>query len=153
MGYIEEIREMVGNRPIIMVGATALILDENERLLMLRRTDNACWGVPGGGMEPGESLEDTVRRETREETGLEIGEISLYGIFSGPEFFYKYPNGDQVHIVTAVFLTKEFYGQIQISQEEHIEWRFFDIFHLPEDTSPPVKPILQSFIGAQEKNI
>ena len=99
---------MVGNRPIIMVGATALILDENERLLMLRRTDNGCWGVPGGAMEPGESLEDTVKRETREETGLMIGEMSFYGIFSGPEFYYKYPNGDQVYIVTAVFLTRDF---------------------------------------------
>jgi 8-oxo-dGTP pyrophosphatase MutT (NUDIX family) len=145
MGYIEEIRKLVGQRPIIMVGATALILDENERLLMLRRTDNGCWGVPGGAMEPGESLEDTARRETTEETGLEIGEMSLYRIFSGPEFYYEYPNGDQVYIVTAVFLTRDFHGQIMINREEHTDWQFFDVFHLPEDLSPPIKPILQSF--------
>ena len=64
MGYIEELRKLIGNYPIILVGAAALILDQQDRLLLLRRTDNGCWGIPGGAMEPGESLADTVKRET-----------------------------------------------------------------------------------------
>ena len=87
MGYIEELRALIGHRPIIMVGATVLITDFKGRLLLMRRLDNSCWGVPGGSMEPGESLEQTAQREAREETGLEIGKMSLFGIFSGPELF------------------------------------------------------------------
>ena len=71
MGYIEELRALIGHRPIIMVGATVLITDFKGRLLLIRRHDNGCWGVPGGSMEPGESLEQTARRETREEFEVE----------------------------------------------------------------------------------
>jgi len=147
MGYIEEIRSLVGDRPLIMVGATALILDENGRLLMMRRTDNACWGVPGGAMEPGESLEETLRRETWEETGLEIVQMALHGVFSGRELYYQYPNGDQVYVVTAVYLIPQVRGDIQINRDEHSEWQYFDIHDLPEDISPPIKPILKSYIS------
>jgi ADP-ribose pyrophosphatase YjhB (NUDIX family) len=72
MGYIEDLRKKIGHSPIIMVGAAALIFNEQNELLLLHRTDNGCWGIPGGALEPGESLEDTARRETREESGLNI---------------------------------------------------------------------------------
>jgi len=147
MGYVEEIRALIGNRPLILVGSSALILNENGRLLLMKRTDNGCWGIPGGSMEPGESLEETIKRETLEETGLEIGAMSLYRIFSGLELYYQYPNGDQVYVVTAVFLTRDVRGTIKINQEEHSEWQFCDLPHLPQDISPPIKPILQAFIN------
>jgi len=65
MSYIEELRSGVGNRPLIMVGAAVGVSDYRGRLLLIRRTDNGCWGLPGGFMEPGERLEDTVRRAGR----------------------------------------------------------------------------------------
>jgi 8-oxo-dGTP pyrophosphatase MutT (NUDIX family) len=91
MSYIQELRRALGNIPIIMVGATVLVLNCEKELLMLRRTDNDCWGVPGGAMEPGEHIEDTARRETREETGLEVRSW-LFNVFSA-ELYYRYPNG------------------------------------------------------------
>ena len=54
-----------------MVGAALLVLNRDNQLLMIKRTDNGCWGIPGGAMELGEELEYTVRRETKEE-GVEI---------------------------------------------------------------------------------
>ena len=62
MGYIQQLRELVGFRPIIMVGTGVLLLKEKEVLLQ-RRRDNGLWGIPGGSLEPGESLEETARRE------------------------------------------------------------------------------------------
>ena len=141
MNYIEELRKLVGKRPLIMVGAGVLVWDASNRLLMIKRTDNGCWGIPGGGMELGESLEETARRETREETGLEIGSMSLFGVFSGPEFYYEYPNGDQAHIVSMVYLTRDVRGEIRLSSE-HSESGFFDLQNLPAELSPPVRPIL-----------
>ena len=54
-------------------------------------------------MDPGESLEETARREVMEEVGLEVDELKLMNVFSGPEQYYQYPNGDQVFNVTAVY--------------------------------------------------
>ncbi len=71
MDYIQTLRQHLGHAPILMVGATVFALDEQDRLLMLMRTDNKMWGVPGGSVELGESVEEAARRETREETGVQ----------------------------------------------------------------------------------
>jgi 8-oxo-dGTP pyrophosphatase MutT (NUDIX family) len=73
MDYIKELRECVGHRPVILVGAAVLAVNPEGKLLLFRRTDNGCWGPPGGMMAPGESLEETARRETLEETGWKLG--------------------------------------------------------------------------------
>ena len=95
MDYIFNLRKYIGHQPILMVGATVFALDPQKRLLLLKRTENLCWGVPGGAVELGERVEDAARRETREKTEMEIGEMSLFGVFSGSEMYYKYPNGDE----------------------------------------------------------
>ena len=78
MDYIREMRGLIGHRPLIMVGAAALMLDSQERLLLLRRADNDCWGLPGGAMEPGESLDWTgfLRVNQREHTAYQFFELS-----------------------------------------------------------------------------
>ncbi|MCP4541764.1 MAG: NUDIX domain-containing protein [Chloroflexi bacterium] len=126
-----------------MVGAAALIINQKEELLLLRRSDNDSWGIPGGAMEPGEILEETVKRETFEEAGLEIDDLALFGVFSGPDLFYEYPNGDQVYNVTVVYLVRNVNGQLQVDINEHSEAQFFALDSLPSRTSAPIKPILQ----------
>ena len=127
-----------------MVGAAILILDEQNRLLMLKRSDIGCWGIPGGAMEPGEVVENTARREALEETNLEIVEMSLFGVFSAPEFYYKYPNGDEVHNVSIVYVSHDWCGEIELIRK-HTEWKWFAMSDLPDDISPPIQPILEQF--------
>jgi len=146
MDYIKELRKYVGHKPVILVGAAVLAIDPAEKLLLFRRTDNGCWGPPGGMMEPGESLDKTARRETFEETGLEIGNLSLFGVFSGPDLFYEYPNGDQVYNVTVAYVTREFTGNVRIAPGEGSEYQFFSINALPEPISPPVKVVINQFV-------
>ncbi|MGE5223879.1 MAG: NUDIX hydrolase [Omnitrophica WOR_2 bacterium] len=145
MGYIQELRRRVGNQPLIMVGAGVLIFNRQDEMLLLRRTDNGCWGIPGGAMEPGERIEETARRETREETGLEVGELLLFNIFSGPDLYYRYPNGAEVFNVSVVYVTRDVRGKIAIDPEEHSEMGYFPLDELPEDISPPVRPVLTSY--------
>jgi ADP-ribose pyrophosphatase YjhB (NUDIX family) len=145
MGYIQALRQVLGNIPIIMVGAAVLIINAEKKLLMVRRTDNNCWGVPGGAMEPGEHIEDTARRETREETGLEVKSLQLFNVFSGPELYYRYPNGAEVYNVSVVYISNDVQGQLVIDPNEHNEAGYFLLGSLPEPISPPIQPILRMF--------
>ena len=144
MDYILQLRQFIGHRPILMVGATTLVLDDQNRLLLMRRSDTGCWGIPGGATEPGEVVENAARRETLEETNLEIGEMSLFGVFSGPEFYFKYPNGDEVYNVTIVYLSRDWHGEVKLN-DEHTEWGWFAATDIPEDLSPPIKPVIAQF--------
>jgi ADP-ribose pyrophosphatase YjhB (NUDIX family) len=144
MDYILQLRQYIGHRPILMVGAAILVLDDENRVLLMKRSDSGCWGPPGGAVEPGEVVEEAARRETLEETKLKVGEMSLFGVFSGPELYYKYPNGDEVYNVTIMYLSGDWRGVVELN-EEHTEWRWFQADEIPEDLSPPIKPVLEQF--------
>lgn len=146
MDYILELRQYIGHRPILMVGAAILVVDAEGRLLLMKRSDSGLWGPPGGSTEPGERVEQAAKRETAEETGLEIGEMSLFGVFSGPELYYKYPNGDEVYNVTIVYLSRDFSGVVNLDGE-HTEYHWFAVNEIPapEDISPPIVPVIEQF--------
>jgi ADP-ribose pyrophosphatase YjhB (NUDIX family) len=144
MDYILQLRKFIGHRPIMMVGAAILVIDKQNRLLLMKRSDSGCWGLPGGAVEPGEMVENAAKRETLEETGLEICDMSLFGVFSGPELYYKYPNGDEVYNVTIIYLSNGWRGDVKVN-DEHTEWRWFEVGQIPEDISPPIKPVIEQF--------
>ena len=132
MGYIEEIRALVGNRPLILAAAGVCVLDDQNRVLLQRRADYGLWGAPGGIMELGESLEETARRELLEETGLEAGPLTLLAVTSGVQDHYIYPNGDECYFVTACYVTRKFSGQPRAADGESLEVCFFALDDLPE---------------------
>jgi len=144
MNYLGELRKPVGHRPLLTVGATVPVADPENRLLLLKRSDDNYGGPPGGATEPGESLEETARREVFEEAGLKIENIVLSNVFSGKEQEYRYPNGDKVHIVTVVYPCRDFSGEVQLSNE-HIESGWFGLSEMPEGVSPVIKPIFEQF--------
>ena len=150
MDYLLELRKLVGHRPLLMIGAAVLIVDEQNRLLLMKRSDSGCWGPPGGAVELGEVVETAARREVREETNLELGEMSLFGVFSGPELFYVYPNGDEVYNVTIVYLTRDWRGEVRLNSE-HTSWRWFAPEDMPEAISPPIRPVLAQFVQSIQK--
>ncbi|MBI2332179.1 MAG: NUDIX domain-containing protein, partial [Chloroflexi bacterium] len=127
-----------------------LVLDSNHRLLMMRRSDSDNWGVPGGAMELGESTEQTARRELLEETGLEVDELSLFGVFSGKELYYRYPSGEEVYNVSIVYLAHVTEETIQFLDGEHYASQYFDLADLPENVSPPIKPILRRLLEVKK---
>jgi len=146
MDYILQLRQIVGHRPLVVVVAATLIVDANNRLLLLKRSDSNCWGLPGGGVEPGEFVEAAARREALEETGLELGEMALFGVFSGPDLYYVYPNGDETDNVFITYLTRQTRGTLRIN-DEHTGWRWFAPAELPDpaEISAPILPIIEQF--------
>lgn len=162
MDYILQLRQLIGHRPILMVGAAILVIDAQDRLLLMKRSDNGCWGPPGGSTEPGERVEQAAKRETLEETGLEVDEMSLFGVFSGPELYYKYPNGDEVYNVTVVYLSRDFWRgsdgrgsgdprrtEVEID-EEHTEFGWFAKEEIPKNISPPMIPAIEQYKQAMK---
>ena len=146
MNYVRKLRELVGNRPLIIAGATVLIFDRQNRLLLQHRQDNKQWGLIGGSMEIGESLEETARREVFEETGLSLNELNWFGLFSGQELIYQYPHGDVVVNVVAVYVSRQFEGEVRVDEKEGTELHFFGFSELPSDISPPDKPIIEKYL-------
>lgn len=102
-GYVSDLRERVGSLPLILVGSSVIPVRGEELLLQLRR-DTGEWGLIGGFMEPGETFLQTALRELEEETGLKRETATFLEVYSGPDFFSRYPNGDQVHNVMAIFV-------------------------------------------------
>lgn len=145
MGYIMDLRKIVGTRPLIMAGACVLLVDKQERLLLQLRRDNGLWGLPGGSLEPGEVMENVARRELFEETGLEARTLQLLEIFSGADFYYQYPNGDEVHNVVAAYICQDYGGSVKIEQSEVLDLKFFNIKELPQEISPPDQPIIDRY--------
>jgi 8-oxo-dGTP pyrophosphatase MutT (NUDIX family) len=146
MGYIQELRSIVGHRPVILVGVAVMIFDGHHRLLLHHRTDDGTWDFPSGFMEPGESPEETGRREVCEETGLEVGEMAIFRAFAGEEFFTIYPNGDQVYSVLLVYTSNDAHGVLQADGVEGSEVKFFPIPDLPVEMHPQVRMIFESYL-------
>ena len=146
MGYILDLRKYVGHRPLIQVGASVIVEDSLGRILLQLRADNHCWGTCGGSIEPDERVEDAARRELFEETGLTAEALTLFGVFSGPELHYVYPNGDEVSNIDIVFLCRSFSGELKPQADEVEKLRFFAVDEIPENLSPPIRPVVEKWI-------
>ncbi|MER5276878.1 NUDIX hydrolase [Streptomyces sp. NPDC002809] len=133
MDYIRELRNRVGTRPLLLPGALVVLIDDKGRILLTRRTDTGEWSLPGGHMEPGETITDTACREVREEIGLVVEDLTLLGVFSGPEFYYRYPNGDEIYKVTLVYSAPCPPGSLALDAAEVKEAAFFPVDALPRD--------------------
>jgi 8-oxo-dGTP pyrophosphatase MutT (NUDIX family) len=148
MGYIMDLRKLVGSRPLIMAGACVLLCKQRT-LLLQRRSDNGLWALPGGSMEPGESLTDTAKRELYEETGLIASKLELLDVFSGNELYYKYSNGDEVFNVVSAYMCSDFVGMLAEDGVEVQQLRFFDFDEIPSELSPPDIPVITKFLERQ----
>jgi 8-oxo-dGTP pyrophosphatase MutT (NUDIX family) len=123
---------------LLQDGAAAIIVNDKGQILLQSRTDNERWGLPGGCQELGERFEETVIREVKEETNLDITEdnLELVGIIAGGTRRKEYPNGDVVINNTALYCVKNYTGEVKWDSESK-EMRFFDLDNLPENQHDP----------------
>ena len=130
MSYISNMRQYIGHAPMLSAGATIVVLKENRILLNLR-SDTNTWGIPGGAIELGETLEETAARELKEETNLTASNFTLLNVFSGKDFYFKYPNGDELYSVVTLYLANNVTGDLRISDEESYELKYFGKGEMP----------------------
>lgn len=147
MGYIEDLRGIVGHRPLIFVGAVTIIIDDVGRLLLQQRKfPNGMWGITGGLMELGESTEEVAKREVYEETGLIVDNLNLINVYSGDQNYIKAENGDEFYVVTVAYFSKGFEGELNIDHSESIKCEFFFPNELPENMVKSHKVIIDEFL-------
>jgi len=140
--YIKTMRKYIGHERLIVVGA-GVVIHKNGKVLLQKRKDNGCWAMHGGGLEPGETTEETAKRELFEETGLVANALEFAGVFSGPDLLYTYPNGDMVAIIAVAYLCDDFCGEMKVNADEATDLQWFDIDDLPESISSPDIPVLK----------
>lgn len=123
---------------LLQDGAAAIIVNENGQILLQSRADNERWGLPGGCQELGERFEDTVIREIKEETNLDIKEenLELIAIVSGNSRRNEYPNGDVVINNTALYCVRNYSGNLKWDSESK-SMKFFDLENLPTNQNDP----------------
>ena len=80
MSYIGDLRKIIGHDTIMTVGCGVLITNDKDQLLLQKRSDTGDWGIPGGAMETGETYIENATREIREEAGIEVTNLKLFGI-------------------------------------------------------------------------
>jgi ADP-ribose pyrophosphatase YjhB (NUDIX family) len=132
MGYIMNLREKVGHSPLIGVGATTLVFNSKNELLLNLRSDTNNWGIPGGSKELNETLEECAIRELKEETNINVNDLELITVLSGKEYYFKYPNDDELDCVIALYKVSNYDGELNINDRESRELKFYSLDSLPE---------------------
>ena len=123
---------------LLQDGAAAIIVNSEGQILLQSRADRDKWGLPGGCQELGERFQDTVLREVKEETNLDVKEedLELIDIVSGASRRNDYPNGDVVINNTALYCIRNYSGELKWDSESK-NMKFFDLDNLPENQNDP----------------
>jgi len=136
----------------VRVGVGVVIRDHEGRILFEKRSDSRMWAIPGGGVEPGESVKEAALREIREETGLTVEITRLVGVYSGPEDrIVTYPsNGDVIQHVDIILEGVPVSGTLTPSHESET-LQYFDPNQLPSEVVPstwaPLRDALEGNYG------
>ncbi|MFC7274961.1 NUDIX domain-containing protein [Paractinoplanes rhizophilus] len=127
--YVTTLRAHIGHDLLLLPGAGAIVYDDRDRLLLVRRGDNGKWSLPAGMIDPGEQPSDTVVREVYEETGVRIAIDSLGGVATHP---VTYPNGDRCEYLHVWFRCRPVGGRARPDGHESLEVGWFAADELPQ---------------------
>jgi len=130
--YTGKLRSIVGNQKLIIPSVRAIILDESNRILYIKRKGNNKWALPAGGIELNESIEECLRREVKEETGLEVVKATLVAMYTGRQYSIINRFGDEYQGFEFLFRIDEWNGTVQTETEETSDIGFFPMDDLPE---------------------
>lgn len=143
--YVETIRRKIGHELLVLVGANVIIYNTHHKYLLQQRA-NGNWGLMGGLMEVGESLEETAIREVYEESGLTIESLMQLQTFSGTAFRFKLKNEDEIYVVTTLFLANQVSGEMAYDgNDETLNLKYFSYQDLPETLEDEYRKYIQYF--------
>jgi len=128
--FILELRSKIGHDPLWLPGITAVVLNEHEQVLLVRRADDGRWTLIAGVLEPGEEPALAILREIQEETGVEAEVERLVSFETMPPS--AYPNGDQVQFLDLCFRCRPVSGEARVNDDESMEVGWFPLDAMPD---------------------
>jgi ADP-ribose pyrophosphatase YjhB (NUDIX family) len=120
----------------IVCAVSAVVPDSEGRILLIRRTDNNYWSIPGGGVEPGESVRQAAVREVKEETGVDCEIRGLIGVYSDPGHVAAYDDGE-VRQEFSICFTGQIIGGAARTSRESSEVKFINPEEIPDHNIHP----------------
>jgi 8-oxo-dGTP pyrophosphatase MutT (NUDIX family) len=130
--YVGQLRKLVGKRKLIVPATRAIIQNQQGDVLLILRRDNGQWGLPAGTIELGESVLDCLKREVKEETGLDVISATPIAVYSEPRFTFANVFGQEYQLFAVVFRVDEWSGSLVKHTDETVDARFFALKNLPE---------------------
>ena len=139
--YLGRVRASVGDTDtIFFVGARTVLLDDQNRLLLIQRSDNHRWAIPAGAMELGESMEQCAVRELWEETGLTATSLTPYAFYTAYTYTNEFRHTYQQVLMT--FVVHAWEGELLRETEESVDAGFFALDDLPGQKSLVIEEAL-----------
>lgn len=127
--YIAYIRKMVGDSKIMLISCCVVLTNENNEVLLQKRSDNLLWGLPGGLMELDETIEECAIREVKEETNLDVEITKFIGVFNNPNMTWR--KTDKARVICFSFQGKVIGGSLSIHDDESLAFDYFSLDNLP----------------------
>jgi len=134
----------------LVVGGSAIVTDEQGRILLLRRSDNRLWALPGGMMDIGETFGQSVVREVQEETGIQVTPERIVGIYSDPKHVFAYDDGEVRQEFNICLACRIVGGELRGS-EESLEVGFFSAAEIDRlDMHQSIRRRIHDFLESRE---
>lgn len=127
--YIRDLRESLGHRSLLLPGVTAVVFDDDGRLLLGERADDGRWALIAGVMDPGEQPAETIVREVYEETAVHVVPERITSVLTQPPVVY--PNGDVCEYVDITFRCRAVGGEARVNDDESLAVGWFALDDLP----------------------
>jgi 8-oxo-dGTP diphosphatase len=137
--YIQKLRSHIGTDLLLIPAVTAVVLDGRRRVLLLRRADTGRWALPGGIMEPGEEVAESVVREVLEETSVRVRPERITGVYTHAGVVHH--NGDRSCYVVTGFRCSVVEGEPRVNDDESLEVAWSAL-----DDLPPLDPTQQELL-------
>ena len=119
--YIEDPKAPTANS--VVPSVVAVVEDDQGRILLIHKTDNDLWALPGGGHDIGESVAETVVREVKEETGYDVEVVDIVGTYTNPRHVMAYDDGEVRQQFSICFAARLLGGELKTSSEsKEVAW-------------------------------
>ena len=151
MGYISEIRKKVEHDPVFMPCSCGVLIKDGK-ILLQKREDDGSWALSGGCLEFGETFDDALKREIKEELNIDVIDYEMICYFGGKNNHHFYPNKDEVYPIGIVFLIKEYAGNLSPDNDEVLDLKWFPLDNLPDNFFNADKSVMPKIIDFYNKN-
>jgi 8-oxo-dGTP pyrophosphatase MutT (NUDIX family) len=132
----------------LVPAVSAVVVDDEGRILLHRRSDNEKWSIPGGRIELGETVAGAAVREVLEETGIEVAPVSLVGVYSDPRSVVAYDDGEVRQQFSICLACRRVGGSESANSDESLEVRFVAPGHLSElKMSPAIQLRIDDYLA------